>query len=236
MKNALIIMTRVPIPGKTKTRLEGYFTREQCVMLHIAFLKDIYDKCRTTGADVFVFYTPQKHEGRMINILGSEERLLPQEGMDLGERMSNAISSCLSFGYEKCILIGSDIPAIEPDEIKKAFTLLDSRDIVITPTYDGGYCLIGMKQPYPGVFGDNFYGTGAVYDRTLSNIRSMRLTVEELDKCLDIDVREDVELLIRGIEAGRYCGCPNTIEFLGRLKLLGAETEQGDGAGRTTIL
>lgn len=235
MKKALIIMTRVPIQGKTKTRLEGYFTREQCVMLHIAFLKDIYRKCRTTEAEVFVFYTPLKHEHTMTSILGSEVKLYPQEGIDLGERMSNAINQCLSLGYEQCILIGSDIPAINAGLINKAFDVLDLNDIVIAPTYDGGYCLIGMKEPHPGVFEDNFYGTGAVYDKTINNILNMKLSIGQLDRCLDIDVKEDVELLVREIEAGRHRDCPATIEFLSCLKLLREEEVQDTLKEQITI-
>jgi len=226
MKKALIIMTRVPITGKTKTRLEGYFTREQCVMLHIAFLKDIYRKCRTTEAEVFVFYTPLRYENIMSSILGSKVKLYPQEGIDLGERMFNAINKCLSLGYEQCVLIGSDIPAINAGLINRAFKALNHRDVVIAPTYDGGYCLIGMKEPYRSVFEDNFYGTGAVYDRTISNILNMKLSIGQLDKCLDIDVKEDVELLVREIKAGRNNDCPATIEFLSSVKLLREEEEQ----------
>ncbi|MDD2481770.1 MAG: TIGR04282 family arsenosugar biosynthesis glycosyltransferase [Lutispora sp.] len=220
MKRALIIMTRVPIPGKTKTRLEGYFSKEQCAMLHIAFLKDIYKKCKNTNADVFVFYTPIKHENTLKNIIGNEKRLYPQEGIDLGERMSNAINKCISMGYDHCILIGSDIPAISVSIIEEAFAMLEEKDIAIAPTYDGGYCLIGMKKPYPQIFRDNFYGTDTVYEKTVTNIKHMKLSIGELDKCLDIDVKEDVELLARDIKAGKHCDCINTKDFLHRVKLL----------------
>lgn len=214
MKKALIIMTRVPIPGKTKTRLESYFSKEQCAALHIAFLKDIYAKCKRTDADVFIFYTPVMHGSTLRNIIGNEGRLYPQEGSELGERMHNAISRCLSMGYKECVLIGCDIPEISEDEIKKAFSILKHKDIAIAPTYDGGYYLIGMKKPYKEIFQDNFYGTATVYEKTIGTIKRMKLSAGVLDKCLDIDVKEDVELLMKEISEGKHGDCINTIEFL----------------------
>lgn len=223
MNKALIIMTRVPVPGKTKTRLMGFLDREHCAMLHTAFLKDIYKTCRETSADVFIFFTPVQHSNILRGILGSDARLYPQEGMDLGERMSNAISKCLAMGYESCVLIGSDIPSISAPMLEEAFIGLEDRDIVIAPTYDGGYCLIGMKNSLPVLFSDNFYGTGSVYEKTVSTARTMKLSIGEMAKCLDIDVEEDVMQLVEDIKQGKQRNCTNTIEFLRAIQLLQSE-------------
>ena len=90
MKDALILFTRVPIPGQTKTRLMPFLTGEECARLHACFVKDIYEKAKQVDADIFVFFTPKDEKKLLQQILDNETVCLPQFGDDLGERMKNA--------------------------------------------------------------------------------------------------------------------------------------------------
>ena len=109
MKDALILFTRVPIPGQTKTRLMPFLTGEECARLHACFVKDIYEKAKQVDADIFVFFTPKDEKKLLQQVLDNETVCLPQFGDDLGERMKNAIGIVLRMGYEKVILIGTDM-------------------------------------------------------------------------------------------------------------------------------
>lgn len=196
MKNALILMTRVPIPGKTKTRLETHFTPEQCAELHTCFLKDIYKASKAVSADVFVYFTPDRHRSKLSSILGREAVLRPQSDGGLGDRMLNAIRECLGEGYERCLLIGTDIPTVQAETLHAAFELLDYNEIVIGPTLDGGYYLIGMRKAYNEVFDNTFYGVGSVFENTLQHIRQLGVSFSVLNQGYDIDTFGDLQYMI----------------------------------------
>ena len=99
MREAIIIFTRVPIPGRTKTRLQGFLTKDQCAEIHKNFLKDIKKTCEKLNEDIFVFYTPEDKDNILKDILGEKCNYKIQQGNDLGEKMYNAIDYVLSKKY-----------------------------------------------------------------------------------------------------------------------------------------
>lgn len=191
-KEAIILFTRVPIPGKTKTRLEKILSPQECAKLHRCFLMDLKAVYEATGKDCFIFYTPAAEAARLISILGEDVPYHPQLGEGLGERMDHALTSVLAMNYHACILIGADIPQICPDDLEEAFDMLQSKDIVLGPTTDQGYYLIGMKQPQPAVFKKLSYGHGNVLETTIGAIQNAGLTYglipehEDIDEPLDL--------------------------------------------------
>ena len=214
MNNALILFTRVPIPGMTKTRLMPFLTGEECAKIHSCFVKDIYEKVKEVEADIFVFYTPKDEKKLLKNILDDEAVYLPQYGEDLGQRMKNAIGICLRMGYEKVILMGTDIPQIHPETLTDAFENLDKKDIVIHPTFDGGYYLIGMKKEYESIWKIERYGTNTVIYDTLQHMRREHLSTAVGQMYYDVDDRDDLLHLYDDINKGSVCNCPNTIDYL----------------------
>ena len=127
MKRAVIIFTRVPRPGQTKTRMMPHLTGEQCARLHTCFLKDIGGQCRDCEADIFVSYTPGEGREELEQVLGPAEGWFPQEGDSLGERMYRAIAQALGRGCGSCLLIGTDVPEIKRESLEKAFEVLGRR-------------------------------------------------------------------------------------------------------------
>lgn len=218
MKEAIIIFTRVPIKGHTKTRLETCLSKENCAGLHVSFIKDIYNTCKCTNLDIFVFYTPIGEKDILQNILGTNPKYYPQSGDNLGEKMLNAIETVLSSGYDSCILIGTDIPEIKGEYIMKGFLSLKTCDVVLGPTFDKGYCLIGMKKPYKKVFSNQTYGTGSVLSSTLEKIKNSGLTYSLLETVLDIDEESDLLMLEKRINLGLASNCENTAGFLKNIK------------------
>lgn len=201
MNKAIIVFTRVPVPGHTKTRLMPYFTGEECAKLHSCFLKDIGAECKKTGVDLFVFYTDDNKEENiwkekrkvLASAFGREAKYCLQKGENLGERMYGAIEQVLNQGYESCILIGSDIPEIRQNDMEMAFRLLEEKDVVFGPTKDGGYYLVGMKEPRKEVFGIGSYGHGKVLADTLKELEIHGLSVSCIRALSDADTPEDIK-------------------------------------------
>ena len=192
MKRAVIIFTRVPVPGQTKTRMMPYFSPAECARLHENFLKDIAQECEKVNADIFVCYTPQKGKSYLKSIFKSAVKFIPQTGEGLGARMYQAIEYVLQKGYDSCVLTGTDIPELKADDLEYALRLLDVNDVVFGPTIDEGYYLVGMKRPIREVFEKKTYGTGKVLEQTVEPMKEMGLTVGYVRKLQDMDDREDI--------------------------------------------
>ncbi|AKN30900.1 glycosyltransferase [Clostridium carboxidivorans P7] len=205
--NALILMTRVPIAGMTKTRLMKIFTGTECAQLQQCFLLDLFkmlNKIRKT-VDIYITYTPEKSFYLVDHIIPSFIDSFPQQGDDLGNRMNNAIEKLLNKGYSKVILIGSDIPSLQPEDISKAYEELENNDICLGPTNDGGYYLIGMKKNCKKIFNNNLkWGNKSVFEATLAIANNLGYNVGLTTKLNDIDEKEDIEDLIKRVKRGEF--------------------------------
>lgn len=215
--NALVLMTRIPVPGKTKTRLMDVMTGEECAFLHIAFLSDLF---RTFSElknelDIFITYSDEGPLSLLDSVMPDCINAFPQEGYDLGEKMYNAIQKILSEGYEKVILIGSDVPDLGSKDIRQAFCGLDDKDIVLGPTYDGGYYLVGMKKPIGEIFHiSKKWGGKSVLESTLDIANHKGYRVSLAKKLRDIDVKEDLYEFIRSHKIQEQTGKSSTMRFL----------------------
>lgn len=214
MREAIIIFTRVPIPGQTKTRLEGFLTKNQCAEIHKNFLKDIKNTCEKTNKDIFIFYTPEDKDNILLDIFGYKHKYIKQEGNDLGEKMYNAIDYVLNKEYNSCILIGTDIPYIKEEDINKTFEILKDKDIVLGPTKDKGYYLVGMKNSTKSIFENIEYGHGNVLDNTIESIKKCNLTYDLTNTNVDIDEKEDLLYFYNEIKNGHISCSKYTSKFI----------------------
>ncbi len=192
--HALIIFAKAPIPGQVKTRLQTHLSAEECAEMHASFIIDtIRIACRVEGADIFISCHPGVESPFFQKVAHDPEvRLIPQNGNDLGERMSNAIRDTLSAGYKKVIIIGSDSPDLPPEYIQEGFRRLDSSDMVIGPSTDGGYYLIGGRRELP-VFDGIPWSSNKVFEMTLKKVRGHGLIFFVLNEWYDIDTWEDLQ-------------------------------------------
>ena len=200
MKKALICFTRVPRPGTTKTRLLGLLTPEQCARLHWAFLDDLSRVYAKLDADLFVSHTPDPEWVRLAAVFPYAAGYFPQEGTDLGEKMHHAMAKVLSLGYEAVVLTGADLPLMTAKHLESAFKVLESRDVAIGPNPDGGYYLVGMKQPHPEIFHVPNYGGATVYENTVAAITAAGLSWAAAFSCGDVDTPEDLRNLLGSID------------------------------------
>lgn len=188
MKNLLIIFTRVPIEGHTKTRLEDFLSKKDIVLFHKNLIKRLMSDVKSQEWDLEVHVTPFEK----VNILKEflpNERYKAQADANLFEKMEIAIDSALK-NHDKVAIIGSDIYDISAKDIKNAFDALDDNDIVFNPSSDGGYSLVASKINIDGKLNIDFKNKSMILDETIKNSNSSRI------KCLriidDIDTKEDL--------------------------------------------
>ena len=175
-RGAWIIFTRVPKAGQTKTRLIPSLGAKGASVLQACMLRDLAVQAKKTDADLYVFYTPQGDAALLKCIFGSRAFYHAQQGETLGERMRQAFATVLAKGYTSAVLTGSDLPALRAADIRDAFRMLETRDVVFGPALDGGYYLVGLRRLLPGLFDLERYGHGRVLRQTLRSLRTASRT------------------------------------------------------------
>ena len=233
---ALAIMTKAPRAGAVKTRLQPPLTPEEAADLNICFLRDIADAisratCSVCGSlrpleqdtiarGVGVF-TPEGSEKEYADILPPDFDLILQRGDGFGERLINAANDLLHVGFESCCLINSDSPAVTAEAFREAAAQLRGADdrIVLGPSDDGGYYLIGMKKLYRRLFQEIDWSTERVFAQTLERAREIGLNVHLLPSCFDVDDRAALRRLCDELlGANSRCDiAPATTKFLSQL-------------------
>lgn len=218
MKDKVIILfTRIPVPGRTKTRLEPFLSPDLCAELHMAFIKDIYNNIKKMGIDIIINYSTEGDlrilKGILEESLPGENRFfLKQQGEGLGCRMNHSLSFSL-VKYKKAVLIGSDLPLISRTDIEAAFSELEKKDTVIAPTYDGGYYLIGLKEENSEIF-EIEYSRNSVFQDTIEKIKRTGKTFGIGNMQLDIDEMDDLLKLNKILKVNKNISCSNTREFM----------------------
>lgn len=188
MKNCLIIFAKEPKEGKVKTRLHGYLSQAQCANLYKAFLRDTLELVNKVSCEYKILaYESCGKTPRYLKKIASCCIFYKQEGDGLGERMYNACKFAKKAGASKIVIIGSDSPDLPPPIVKRAFGLLKSADVVLGPSLDGGYYLIGLKSPCAGLFKRIAWSSSTVLQNTIKNAKKLKKRLEFLEKRYDID-------------------------------------------------
>lgn len=188
-KKAVIIFTRNPELGKCKTRLSATIGDENALEVYKFLLNHTADISKNVKADRYVFYSEHIKQEDLWPTGTFRKKL--QTGTDLGARMQNAFSELLEMGYEKVVIIGSDLLDLNAELINDAFLQLDSEDVVIGPALDGGYYLLGMKQLHPHIFENKNWGTETVFKDTQHDLQDCKVYL--LKALNDIDTFEDMQ-------------------------------------------
>jgi len=187
-KNLLLIFTRNPELGKAKTRLAKTVGAETALKIYKFLLEKTKDISSKVTSDKAVYYSVKVRENDIwdANIYQKHQ----QVGEDLGIRMLNAFKNGFEAGYEKVIIIGSDLYDLTSENIENAFNKLDSNEVVLGPAEDGGYYLLGMNTLQENVFKNKDWGTASVRKDTLDDLKNKRVKLLEIKN--DIDVYEDI--------------------------------------------
>ena len=187
--DVLLIFVKNLIEGHVKTRLANTLGNDAAMDIYKRLLKNAHDKIQSFEVDKIVSYSDFIVEDIWENNLFQKKI---QEGNDLGERMGNAFISSFTAGYKKAIIIGTDCPGIDKDILENAFLKLNHCDIVIGPTTDGGYYLLGMKEMYSFLFQKINWSTDTVLQQTIDLCIQNHLSYFLLPELSDIDEEKDL--------------------------------------------
>lgn len=188
------MFSKRPQPGSSKTRLQTHLTPLQAAELQAAFVADLSKMLAAQSVCTpYIAYSPDTAEGRRyFGDLSSDSQVFPQEGADLGSRMLAAIRRLAARGHSPVLVIGSDLPTLQPATLAAAVAHLQTADVVLGPSKDGGYWLVGMNQPQPAVFAGITWSTSSVLAQTLLRARADDLGTVLLPPDTDIDTWPDV--------------------------------------------
>ena len=190
MENALIIFVRNLEKGKVKKRLAQSIGDDKSLEVYkylLEYTKDLTISCKY---NLFVFYSDYIHVNDVFDDNIFSKHL--QEGNDLGERMLNAFKKIFDLGLKNICIIGSDCYELQTEILQQAFDKLHETDIVLGPSKDGGYYLLGMNKLYPDLFINQNWGTSTVLGKTLETIKTLGLNVTQLEELNDIDTIDDL--------------------------------------------
>lgn len=193
-------MAKVPFAGAVKTRLTPPLTPEEAARLSICFLRDMTTNVASLngyGTEGVVLYTPTSAEKLLQDLLDHSFRLFAQRGEMLGERLINAATELLNNGFESVCLINSDSPTLPAKILTTAASLLaqDGDRVVLGPSQDGGYYLIGLKRPHRYLFERIAWSTADVLSHTIERAAEIDLPVELLPMWYDVDDAVTLRLL-----------------------------------------
>ena len=209
MKNRIIFFTRVPKVGTTKTRLYDFVSPDTAVEIQKKLMKKNYNVLKKCGEEIAVYHDGQSIDDKVMENILENREFSYQVGETLGDKMYNAIDEELK-SSDKVILLGSDIYNLQENMIHAAFENLDEYDVIINPSVDGGYFLIGMKKAIKEVFDLPSYGDNTVLENLLTVCNEQKLSYYLGEAGLDIDTKEDLLLAETGynniklLGAGEY--------------------------------
>lgn len=192
------LMARFPERGKVKTRLAGEVGDDVALRVYRALLNNVMSGAAPIAADRYrlgCFLTPSERIMEFNQLFPDLTFCETQIDADLGGRMKAALEVMFEkYHADKALLIGVDIPDIDRRILRRAFSALDSTELVIGPTTDGGYYLIGMKRLIPALFEGIDWGTDRVLQQSLAIARAGGVECELLERLNDLDTAEDLKL------------------------------------------
>jgi rSAM/selenodomain-associated transferase 1 len=200
---ALCIMAKAPVSGQVKTRLCPPLSLDEAARLYQCFLEDkIAQVLGIHGVEPVLAYTP---DGAVVvfETLAPGVTLVPQRGGDLTSRLVSVLERLFESGFDAAIVIDSDTPTLPSRLLEGAVAQLASGepDLVLGPSEDGGYYLIGLRGVHRALFEGIPWSTPAVLDETLRGARRLRLRVAQLAPWYDVDTGEDLARLMAELEA-----------------------------------
>lgn len=200
---ALAVMTKAPRAGRVKTRLTPPLTPEEAAALNICFLRDTTAAIAATAAGRrargIAVYTPVGAEEAYNGILPQNFDLVPQRGEAFGDRLTSATEDLLRLGFESLCLIDSDSPTVPPAAFAEAVDVLSQTEdaVVLGPSDDGGYYLIGLKKLHRSLFCGITWSTERVLEETVQRAGELNLKVHLLPTWYDVDDRATLTRLCR---------------------------------------
>lgn len=188
----LVIMAKAPRPGTVKTRLIGSLPSPAVTALCRCLFEDTLALAKSlTGIQVAVM-CPEPDQDELIQLVGDAVQVVPQQGSGLAAGLSSVFRHFTRVGPQHVIAFNSDSPHLAPSVLNRAFDLLTAHDVVVGPTHDGGYYLVGAKTVCPSLFEGDGMGTRSALDSLLARTKTLELSTGFTEPFYDIDVASDL--------------------------------------------
>lgn len=184
--NRLLIFAKAPVPGNVKTRLAASLGAQAACEAYETLVRYLVRQLRGLS-NVTVLITPDEAVSTAEVWKQPGWQILPQGEGSLGERLERNIARAFQDGAVNVLAIGSDCPYVSASEIRAAFRQLGGCDVLVGPSTDGGYWLIGLKQPRPELFRDMAWGTDQVLGETLRRCKSAGCSIGLMSILEDVD-------------------------------------------------
>jgi uncharacterized protein len=190
----VIVMVKVPRAGFVKTRLVPELSETAASALAACFAQDVVRSAGRVADNLLIAYTPSDGRSLLEALLPGNFLWFEQQGEDLGARLENAGVHAAALGFTPLIFIGADSPTLPPPFIATAIEWLtaEESDIVLGPTEDGGYYLLGLRRPECGLFQDIAWSASQTYEQTAQNAARLGLRLLQLPPWYDVDTPSDL--------------------------------------------
>ena len=222
MSSCAILFAKLPEPGRVKTRLQSRCSPEEAAAVCRAFVLDsaaLLDQC--AAETKVVAYAPADAGDAMRDLIGGDDfAWVPQPELDLGLRMAALTEWSFECGSQRTVVIGSDSPDLPLSHLDGALALLHENQVVLAPSTDGGYCLIGLSEPCAELFEGIDWSSSRVLEQTLGRLEGRSLGV--LPPWYDVDTPPEAAFLRLHLEAlsrAGECRAPHSLRVLRGLDL-----------------
>jgi uncharacterized protein len=196
----LVIMAKAPKPGMVKTRLIESLPSHAVTALYRCLLEDTLALATSLTSVEVAVMCPESDRDELAHLLGDTVQVVAQTGEGLAAGLNSVFRHFTAAGQQHVIAFNSDSPHLAPSVLDSAFEILATRDVVVGPTQDGGYYLVGAKAAHPALFESDRMGTRSALDRLLTRTKVLELSTGFTDPFYDIDVANDLMLLARELQ------------------------------------
>jgi uncharacterized protein len=191
----LVIMAKAPRPGAVKTRLAPSLSLDAVIDFYRCLLDDTLALARSLRDVKVAIMCPGPDINELAQLAGNQVNVVAQKGEGLAAGLTSVFAHFAQEHQRSTIAFNSDSPHLPRSVLEDAFETLAARDVVVGPTHDGGYYLVGAKTSHPTLFASDGMGTSSALERLLTRVRALELSVGFVDPFYDIDVAEDLSRL-----------------------------------------
>ena len=222
----LVIMAKAPRPGAVKTRLTSSLPVEAATAFYRCLLDDTLALGRSLRDVEVAIMCPESDVHDLARLAGEEVNVVAQKGEGLAAGLTSVFAHFAEDHRRRVIAFNSDSPHLPSSILENAFETLVTHDLVVGPTHDGGYYLVGAKASHPMLFANDGMGTSSALDRLISSAQSLKLSVAFAEPFYDIDIAEDLARLAAELRMAP-ARAPHTARWLKEWKLAATQVRMG---------
>ena len=214
-KRTLVIMAKAPRPGGVKTRLSQSLPSPAVITLYRSLLQDTISLAASLQGVHLAVMCRASDRQELADLLGHSVQIVAQQGEGLAAGLTSVFRHFTAAGRQHVIAFNSDSPHLASSVLESAFKVLDQHDVVIGPTHDGGYYLVGAKAAHPSLFEGDGLGTNSALERLLLRTEALELSTGFTEHFYDIDVASDLIQLARELRL-EPARAPRTAAWFGQ--------------------